>query len=136
MRVKNKKIEELITINDNVLVAVKISCPLCSTVFPDISKRTFNIALEPIDTLLKKKCDECGGYINQRYWSEKGTDGETRLCIGNKDDATKPITTLSGILTTDGRLDPQKLKIFKRQGLNMKIFNKLDDRLQKKINAF
>lgn len=136
MEKENKKPEGLVTIDNNIIVAVKVSCPLCSKSFPDISKQIFNIAHEYIDILLKKNCLQCGGYINQRYWSIKEADGETRLYIGNRDDTNRPITTLSGILTTGGMLDPQKLKIFKRQGLNMKIFNSLDDRLQKKINAF
>lgn len=136
METNNKKPDELLEIDNNVLVAVRVSCPLCSKVFDDISRHIFNIIHEPIDILLKKVCPHCEGHINQRYWSEKLSDNETWLCIGNKDDATRPITTLTGMLTTGGKLDPQKLKIFKRQGLKMRIFSKLDDRLQKKINAF
>lgn len=107
----------------NLIVAVRIGCPLCGKSFKDRSKKIYNLATEKIYLYLDKACPICGGKINQEYWTEKGVDGEIRLCIGRQRIAGAPVTTLSGMLTTNGRFDPRKLKIFKNQGLNMKIFD-------------
>ncbi|MDP3696467.1 MAG: hypothetical protein Q8R55_00360 [Candidatus Taylorbacteria bacterium] len=121
---------------ESKIVAVKVSCPLCGKIFPEISRQLFDIARLPINILLKKTCSKCKGSINQRYWTEGDINGEIYLYIGNRDNPSHQITTLSGMLTTNGQLDPKKLKIFKRQGLKMDIFNSMDEAERARINDF
>lgn len=118
----------------NLIVAVRVGCPLCGKSFKDHSKKIYNLITEDIYEHLDKTCPSCGSKINQEYWTEKGADNEIQLCIGRKQFAGIPVTTLSGMLTTNGQFDPKKLQIFKRQGLNMKIFDGEPKSIVEQIN--
>lgn len=131
---KNDVIFMIMNEDSNKPVAVKISCPFCGYVFREFSKLIYNIRLEEVDFELRKICPKCKMSINQRYWTEKGADGEIMLCIGNRDDLSHPVATSSGKITRSGILDPEGYELFEKQGIKLEIFKGLPEEIRDKIN--
>ena len=115
--------------NNNLMGSVKVFCPGCKRISKMDSEKIYNIGIEDFDFVVNGKCKNsaCQLTINEHVWTETGADGEKRLCIGNRDNIDHPVATASGVFTTNGKLDENKVKklftLKNIQGIKPKIIN-------------
>jgi hypothetical protein len=100
----------------NTTISLKISCPLCQTVFPKFSKMVFT-TLEDVNVYVNSRCKRCKAQLHQSYWIAHSADNEWWFCIGNRDDINHPVATISGMISTNGFLDYVKLSHWDKQRL-------------------